>query len=223
MNNSAAVAQAPDAVLSAAGFSANLSYGLHALAQPLSVLRSVLDRNCIEELGPDDLKHAVAMAAREAERSCRIFSCLQQMLRIERAQAEMAACDLSLIAARAAADVELLFADSKIGLKTVVDAGCPRVWMDPERTLSTLTDLLLAVHGLARAQDTVVIEVAQAAAGAARLAVKVVDLEVEVILQDFGLHLALAETAMRGQRAGFRLLQKPFAVEMEFQHALEQE
>jgi signal transduction histidine kinase len=204
-----------------ADFCSNLNYGLHALAQPLSVLRSVLDRDCVEELDADDLKEAVATAGREVERSCKIFSCLQQLLCTETAPAEISACDLGLIAARAAADVELLFSDSRMRLKTLLETDCPRVWMDPDRTLQTLTDLLLSVHGLARAQDTVEIQVAQAAVGLVRLAVRVVDFDLDVISQDFGLHLALAETAMRGQRAGFRLLQKPFAVEMEFQHALE--
>lgn len=221
MNNAAAPRPADG--LSTADFCANLSCGLHALAQPLSVLRSVLDQNYIEELASEDLKDTVALAAREVERSCRIFSCLQQLLRIERAQAEIAACDLGLIAVRAAADVALLFTDSEMRLKTELEADSPRVQMDPEWTLQALTGLLLAVHSVARAQDTVAIEVVQAAAGVARLAVKVVDFDLDVVSQDFGLHLALAEAAMRGQRAGFRLLQKPFAVEMEFQHALEQE
>ena len=221
MSNAAAAERTPAISLHTADFCSNLDYGLHALAQPLSVLRSVLDQNIIEAQDSDDLNHAVATAAREVERSCKIFGCLQQLLRLETAQVEVTASDLGLIAARAAADVELLFTDSKMRLKTVLEADCPRAWMDTERTLQTLTDLLLAVHGLARAQNTVEIQVAQAAIGVVRLAIRVVDFDLDVISQDFGLHLALAETAMRGQRAGFRLLQKPFAVEMEFQHALE--
>ena len=60
-------------------FYASLADGLHALAQPLTILRSSVAAAGTEGIAPSRQRHYLDISIRQAERACAIFDSLQDL------------------------------------------------------------------------------------------------------------------------------------------------
>jgi hypothetical protein len=114
--------------------------------------------------------------------------------------------------------VNLLFLQDGITLSSVVPDTCPPALINRTRTLQALSRVLLVVHGLSAAQDTVEL-IASSSANGVRIVVRNLRLSVELINSEASLSMAVAEANMRSQQGGFSLSLQPFTVRIDLPNA----
>jgi hypothetical protein len=196
----------------------NLAQGIHAAAQPLAVLLASLSKGHTDRMNADELRELTASSAVEVQRVCTLFSCLQQMVMAESIKAQLSSTPILPLLAYAAEGVNLLFLQDGITLSSVVRGTCPPALINRARTLQALSRVLLVVHGLSAAQDTVEL-IAFSSANGVRIVVRNLHLSVAVINPEASLSMAVAEANMRSQQAGLSLSLQPFTVRIDLPKA----
>ena len=81
-------------------FCAEVAEGLHALAQPLTILRSAIALMAAAKESGADCTRYMDMSARQVERTCRLFSSVQGLLASRMAPAEPEPIDIGSLLAR---------------------------------------------------------------------------------------------------------------------------
>jgi hypothetical protein len=196
----------------------NLAQGIHAAAQPLAVLLASLSKDYTDRLTCDELRELTASSAAEVKRVCTLFSCLQQLVMAESIKPQLSPIPLLPLLAYAADGVNLLFQRDGIFLLSVLPETCPPVLIDRARTLQALSRVLLIVHGLSRAQDTVEL-IASVSANAVQIVIQNLSLSAATINPEARLSMAVAEANMRSQQASLSLSLQPFTVCIELTRA----
>ncbi len=196
----------------------NLAQGIHAVAQPLAVLTASLSKDHIGLMNFDELRELTASSAGEVKRLCALFGCLQQLVMVESIKPELTSTPLLAALAYAAEGVDLIFQRDGIFLRSVVPDTCPPVLIHRARTLQALSRVLLIVHGLSRAQDTVEL-VATPCAHAVQVVIRNLNVSVAAVNAEASLSMAVAEANMRSQHAEFALSLRPFTVCIELPKA----
>ena len=188
----------------------NLPRGIHAASQPLAVLLASLSKGHTDQLNTDELRELTASSAAEVRRVCTLFSCLQQLVMAE-SKPQLSATPILPLLAYVADGVNLLFQQDGISLASVVPETCPLVLINSVRTLQALSSVLLVVHGLSSARDTVEL-IALPSAHTVQIVVRNSALSLATINAEASLNMAVAEANMRSQQADFSLSLRPFAV-----------
>src|ERR1700733_8916460 len=196
----------------------NLAQGIHAAAQPLAVLLASLSKDYTDRLNSDELRELTASSAAEVQRLCTLFSCLQQLVMAESIKPQLSLTPLLPLLTYAADGVNLLFQQDGISLRLVLPDTCPPVLIHRARTLQALSRVLLIVHGLSRAQDTVEL-IASASANAVKIVIQNLSLSAATIKPEARLSMAVAEANMRSQQAVLSLSLQPFTVGIELPRA----
>jgi signal transduction histidine kinase len=196
----------------------NLAQGIHAAAQPLAVLMASLSKDYTDRMNSDELRELAASSAAEVQRVCTLFSCLQQLVMAESIKPQLSPIPLLPLLAYAADGVNLLFQQDGISLRLVLPDACPPVLIHRARTLQALSRVLLIVHELSRAQDTVEL-IASTHANAVQIVIQNLNLSAPMINAEARLSMAVAEANMRSQQAGFSLSLQPFTVCVELPRA----
>jgi hypothetical protein len=189
----------------------NLAQGIHAAAQPLTVLLASLSKGHTDWMNSDQLRELTASSAVEVQRVCTLFSCLQQLVMAESIKPQLSPTPILPLLSYAVEGVDLVFQQDGITLSSVVPDFCPPVLINRARTLQALSRVLLVVHGLSGVQDIVEVT-ASSSANAVQIVVRNVNLSVAAINPEASLSLAVAEADMRSQQAGLSLSLQPFTV-----------
>jgi hypothetical protein len=196
----------------------NLAQGIHAAAQPLAVLLASLSKDYTDRMNSDELRELTASSATEVKRVCTLFGCLQQLVIAESIKPQLSPIPLLPLLTYAANGVNLLFQQDGISLRSVLPDTCPPVLIHRARTLQALSRVLLIVHGLSRAQDTVEL-IAAASANVVQIVIQNLNLSAAMINAEARLSMAVAEANMRSQQAGLSLSLQPFTVRIELPRA----
>ena len=196
----------------------NLAQGIHAAAQPLAVLLASLSKDYTDRMNSDELRELTASSAAEVKRVCTLFSCLQQLVMAESIKPQLSPIPLLPLLTYAADGVNLLFQQDGISLRSVLPDTCPPVLIHRARTLQALSRVLLIVHGLSRARDTVEL-IAAASANVVQIVIQNLNLSAAMINAEARLSMAVAEANMRSQQAGLSLSLQPFTVRIELPRA----
>jgi hypothetical protein len=196
----------------------NLAQGIHAAAQPLAVLLASLSKDYTDRMNSDELRELTASSAAEVQRVCTLFSCLQQLVMAESIKPQLSPIPLLPLLAYAADGVNLLFQQDGISLRSVLPDICPPVLIHRARTLQALSRVLLIVHGLSRARDTVEL-IASASTNAVQIVIQNLNLPAVMINSEARLSMAVAEANMRSQQAALSLSLQPFTVCIELPRA----
>jgi hypothetical protein len=189
----------------------NLAQGIHAAAQPLAVLLASLSKGHTDRMNSDELRDLTASSAVEVQRVCTLFSGLQQLVMAESIKPQLSSTPVVPLLAYVVEGVNLLFQRDGILLSSVVPDTCPPVVIHRARTLQALSRVLLVIHGLSSARDTVEL-IASSSSEAVQIVVRNPQLSVAVINPEASLSMAVAEANMRSQQAGFSLSLQPFTV-----------
>jgi hypothetical protein len=189
----------------------NLAQGIHAAAQPLTVLRASLSKCHTDRMNSDELRELTASSAVQVQRVCTLFSCLQQLVMAESITPQISPTPILPLLAYAVDGVNLVFQQNGITLSSVVPDTCPPVLINRTCTLQALSRVLLVVYGLSGVQDTVEL-ITSSSADEVQIVVRNLHLSVAVINPEASLSLAVAEANMRSQQAGFSLSLQPFTV-----------
>jgi hypothetical protein len=189
----------------------NLSQGIHAAAQPLTILLAGLSKAHTDRMSSEELRELTASSSEEVQRVCTLFSFLQDLVVAESIKPKLSATAILPLLGSAVEGVQLLFHQHAIILSSTVPATCPLVLINGSRTLRALSSVLLTVHALSRAQDHVEM-IASTSAHGMQIVVRNLNLSLATTSAEARLSMAAAEANIRSQQAGFVFSQQPFHV-----------
>jgi signal transduction histidine kinase len=195
----------------------NLSQCIHAIAQPLAVLRASLGNSRVERMNTEELRELASSSASEVERLCSLYSCLQQLVSTESTEAQLSETPIQPLLESVADGVNLLYKEDRISLLSIVDGDCQPVLIDRVRTLQALSTILLIAHAVSRPQDTVELIASSSKLNGVRVVVRNLASCVDQMNAETSLSMAFAEANIRSQQAGFSWSLKPFSVQIEFE------
>jgi signal transduction histidine kinase len=194
-------------------FYADLGNGLHAMAQPLTILRSAVVACTLPNLPPADHRRYLDISAEQVERACGLFQSLQQLVITRQTEAANQPIDIAeLLAPVVEAEKEILEA-AGLQLQPVMAADLPLVSGDKDRTLQAIFAALKIAVSIS------------SSGGVIELLVLTRGQVVEITIQNLRSHgtrlnssdrleLALSEANMRSQRGHFSYFEDPFSVSM---------
>jgi hypothetical protein len=197
----------------------NLSKGMHAAAQPLTILRASLDNIHTDGMSTGELRELVASSTMEVERVCKLFSTLQQLVSAVSVKPELSEIPILPLLTRVTDGVELLFVQDGMFLRSIASDPCPPVLINPARTLQALSSVLLVAHALSQPQDTIELIASASSSNAVRVVVQNVHSYVDALNAEQSLNMALAEASIRSQQANLSWSLQPFSVQIEFEYA----
>jgi hypothetical protein len=166
----------------------------------------------------DELRELAANSAREVERVCALFSCLQQLVMTETIKPDLSATPVLPLLAHVADEVNLLFEEDGMCLNATVPDTCQPVLINSARTLQALTSVLLIVHAVSRAQDTIEL-IVSLSASAVQVVVRNANPYVGTMNTEASLRMALADANIRSQQGKFSWSPAPFSVQIELPKA----
>jgi len=197
----------------------NFSQGMHAAAQPLAILRASLDTSYTDQMTREELRELAARSAKEVERVCTLFSCLQQLVSTESIKPQLSEMPILPLLEHVADGVKLLFEQNGVVLNSILPDTCRSVLANRARTLQALSNVLLVAHAVSRAQDTVELIAVSTSPSPVRVVVRNSQLYINAMNAEHRLSMALAEANMRSQQAEFTFSLQPFSVEIDFSGA----
>jgi signal transduction histidine kinase len=192
---------------------ANLSDALHALAQPLTILRASLWASTSPGISATEHQRYLNSSAKQVDRACDLFRCLQEFVHVSKDPAACAPVELSNLLFPIIEDQKVLLHDLGAELKVVVPEGIPAVSIDKVRTEQALFAILQIANSLTAAGD--VLEVS----------VFLRDERVEIVIQNQNacatrltaldrLSLALAEAKLHSQQGEYEYSEGSFGVRL---------
>lgn len=193
--------------------------GLHAAAQPLTILRAGLEDSNLEVMSVSELRELIGSSAVEVERLCSLFHRLQDLVFTESIKPELSATSiLPLLASAADRDIQL-FEANRIALRSILPDSCPPVLINSARTLQALSQTLLIAHSFSQPGQTVEIAAHCEPSHRVRVLVRNLDAYVGTAKAETRLSMALAASIMRSQRATMTWSLEPLTAIIEFQEA----
>jgi hypothetical protein len=187
----------------------NLSHGLHAAAQPLTILRASLSNT--DEMTLAELQLLVTNSAREVERVCTLFSYMQQLVINESVKPRIAEAEIISLIDDVTDGLDLLFRESAMALKVVLPDVCNKVVIDSVRTRQALSSVMLIAHAISNTGDTIELT-ASSSSDSVQIIVTNSHRNPSILNAEGRLSMALAETNIRNQRGSFQYGLNPFYV-----------
>ena len=189
----------------------NLSQGLHAAAQPLTVLLASLSKAHTNRLNTEELRELTAGLSEEVQRVCKLFSYLQELIIAESIKPHLSSTAILPLLVSAVEAVHLLFLRDGVVLGSTLPESAPLVLINGPRTLRALSCVLLTVHALSSAGDHVEL-IASPSINGMQVLVRNFSLSTTTTNPEARLTMAAAEANLRSQQAGFAWSHQPFSV-----------
>lgn len=197
-----------------ANLCADLANGLHAMAQPLTVLRAAMGALILREQIEPANRRYYEMSAQQVERLCDLMSGVQSLLDLHQSAP---ACDILDLWSLVGPIVdEQRIALQKLNLQ--IEASTPdRLWQivaDPSKTEQAVRAALLAAAALSVPNGTIEVEILTHNRSA-RLAVRCRESKRSPDSSD-RLRLSIADVGMRSQGGLFTISEAPFCISLSF-------
>lgn len=196
----------------------NLSQGIHAAAQPLTILRVSLCKANTDRMGIRELQELASSSAREVERVCALFSCLQQFVATENIVPVLSSFPISPLIAHVSDGFNLLFQEDGMFFRATVQDGCPSVLIDRSRTLQALSGVILVAHSVSHGTDTIGL-VASSSFNGVQIVVQNLSSSVGAMNAEQKLSMALAQASIRSQHGDLNWTGQPFSVQIDLPQA----
>jgi hypothetical protein len=196
----------------------NLALGMHAAAQPLTVLLASLSKGLTDGMDAGELRELTASSAVHVQRVCTLFDCLQELVNAESIEPLLSATSILPLLDQLTDGVNLLFQHDGISLSATVPDTCQPALIDRARTLQALSRVLLIAHAISTFSDTVEL-IASSSGDGVRIVVRNLSSSVNRLNAEASLSMVVAEATMRSQHAGFSWCLRPFTVQIELQKA----
>src|ERR1700751_3870060 len=105
----------------------NLAQGIHAAAQPLTILLASLSKDQTDHMSTGQLRELTANSAVEVRRVCSLFSCLQQLVMADSIKPQLSPTPVLPLLAYAAEGVNLVFQQDEMSLSSTMPDTCQPV------------------------------------------------------------------------------------------------
>jgi len=189
----------------------DLANGLHAMAQPLTVLRGALGALTLRVTSAAEERRYLEMSTKQVERMSDLLFCLQSFLDSTESKSDCTQVDLGGLIDLILEDLDSVVRNAgvKIAVEGLVQTVC--VWGDAERIEQGIAAALKTIVSLCSQSEEILLSVLS------------IGDEVELVMRKAGrqdrtlssfdrVNLALAEANIRSQRGRYRLVQDPLCV-----------
>jgi len=136
-------------------FGADLQNGLHALAQPLSVLRAASEVLGMPRMQAIDQRHYIETWCAQVERACALFGCVQDLVATRLIEADQRRFDLWELLAPMIDDQRAEFHSSGVGIAVANTVEWAPVLGDAGRTAHALAAVLQMAGATASRGDVI--------------------------------------------------------------------
>src|ERR1035438_8170792 len=121
-----------------AKFLADMTAALHAMAQPLTILRSAVAAAAVPGISPVKQRRYLDLSTAQATRTCILFEYLQDLVIARQIEADCAPIDLSVMVSNAARDQKAALQGLGIELEVLRPKVLPMPFGDASRTLQAI-------------------------------------------------------------------------------------
>jgi hypothetical protein len=195
-----------------------LSQGMHAAAQPLTILLASLGKTNTQRMNTNELRDLTESSAVQVQRVCALFRHMQQLLMIQSSEANLFTVSIQPVLAHVVEGVELVFREAGVAISMSFPESCDPVLIDCARTVRALTSLLVLASQTAKAADTVEL-ILTSSSDSVQVVIRNLRSQIKELDAEASLSVAVAEANMRSQQAAFSLRLQPFLVRIELQKA----
>jgi signal transduction histidine kinase len=190
---------------------ANLSNGMHTMAQPLTVLRSAVAACAMPGLTEEARQFYLNVSSEQVERACAQFQSMQELLIATQNPAACAPIDLSELLASIAESQKEICGESGVGIEIAASDTLRPILGDKERILQSLVAVLRIAVSLSKSGDTVALLVTSRMSTIA-LSVQNKHTHGRNLSSSERLSLSVAETNILSQSGSYELTPDPFRV-----------
>jgi hypothetical protein len=187
--------------------------GLHAIAQPLTILRAAIEVLSLPEGGAVDHRRYVGISARQIERTCNLFSCLQDLVTASLREAQQVKFDLWELLGPMIEDRRVLLQASGIGLVVARQDPSEPIVGDAERTEQTIAEVLTLAASLSSRGDVIELHGSRRG-GFCELTLQNTRGHGKRISSSDRLSLSLACANIVSQQGKYQLAEDPFCVSL---------
>jgi signal transduction histidine kinase len=192
-------------------FCATMSQGLHALAQPLTIVRSAVAALSAPGVSAQDQRRYMELSAQHVERTCGLFECLQELVIASQIDADCEPLEFSEAIANAIEDRDAALQASGIKLRIVMPDILPQVHGDATRTQQALSAALNIAATISSPGDVVEL-LATHRNGFVELNLQNDRIHGRAMNSLQRLTLALAEVNIRSQQGKYECAEDPLRV-----------
>jgi len=194
-------------------FCADVAEGLHALAQPLTILRSaILLMAAAKENGADCARY-MNLSAAQIERACRLFSSLQGLMASRLTEAEPEAIDMTKLLARVIEERSHALDGRGVGLAADQMTMRTTVVGDLQRTEQALSAALETAVSVSSAGDVVKVD-SSISDGFLECTFESTSRQDNSLKSSDRLNLSLTKANMLSQRGRYEFTQEPFRISL---------
>lgn len=136
-------------------FCEDLADGLHAMAQPLTILRSALEVLTLRHGTGIDQRRYLDMSAEQVKRTCDLFSCLQDLVSARMIDAERATVDPWELMAPIIEDKRSVLQATGVEIAVARPGPWEPVFGDAERTKQALSAVLTVAGAFSSRGDVI--------------------------------------------------------------------
>jgi hypothetical protein len=191
----------------AADFYREIADGLHAMAQPLTVLRSTVEVLALPGAVINRERY-LNLSAEHLDRTCSLFSSLQSLMAARLLEARRVCLDFWQVVAPVLRDCDVTLRPAGIGLAVVADSSVQRFCGDAERTEQAFAAILRVTAALASRGDVLEIS-AEQSGGFVTVTVQNAREHGKRIDSSQRLSLSLARANILSQQGRFQLVEDP--------------
>ena len=196
----------------------HLARGLHAAAQPLTILLASLGKEHTDPMSTAELRELTAGSAIQVQRVCSLFNCLQQLVIAESTTPQLSSTPILPLLTHVVDGVNQMFEKDGMSFSSVLPDKCLPVLINRGRTRQALMSVLLIAHLLSKTKDTIEF-IAASLAATVQIVVRNSNLFVDRMETEASLSMALAEANIRSQRGSLSWSLRPLNVQIELQKA----
>jgi len=196
-----------------ARFYADLVNGLHAMAQPLTILRSAMEVLALPQAAAIDQRRYLEISAKQVARTCGMFASLQDLVEVQIIEAQRARFDLWELLGPLIEDQRRLLLTSGIGIAASRTGPWAATWGDAGRTEQAVLAVLRTAASVSSSGDVI------------ELRAELTDGLVELTLENTRKHgrrmdssdrlsLSVAEANILSQNGRYAVIEDPFRVSL---------
>jgi hypothetical protein len=194
-------------------FHRDLANGLHAMAQPLTILRAAIEVLAMPQSAGIDRQRYLEISAGAVERTCRVFAQVQDLLTASMIEAESAPFDLWTLIAPVIEDHRRMLQTSGVALAAAKTEAWMPIVGDAARTEQAIALVLRLAGELASKGDVIEVS-ASASSGFVQLRIVHSRRRGKLLNSTARLNLALAEANIVTQRGRYEFAEDPFRVSL---------
>ena len=194
-------------------FCAEVADGLHTLAQPLTILRSAIAMLAMRKDCGNESERYVDMSVRQIERTCQLFSSVQNLLAAKTVPADRKEIDLRDLFAPIVEEHLQMLHERGIGLIVDMSESEDAVFADPQRTRLAIATAFATAISASAAGDVIKVD-SSASEGLFEISIESTCRPDNSLKSFERLNLSLVRANIQSQQGQYLFTQEPFRISL---------